>query len=297
MALSEPRVVFGIHSLTPYNRATQEPYGILKVLGDAEVSFAMNSQDLYGGSNKHPVASEITQATSEFTASVKQYQDFMFEKFLGASVSTTAASATGTIGAIANVSGTSAVNATTGIASVAMKAASQAELKFGTYVVKVIGATTVDVFVSTDISFKTKGTDESYENDLLKVTATPLTVPGTGGTVDLDNFGITITGGSGAIAMTPGDTASFTVVPPHGGISSIVIGQESISFPEVGMWIMAQERSDGSYFEIDAHRVKSSAGMVIPLPEGNFSITGLTCKMLFDSTLEKVATITAAAGE
>jgi hypothetical protein len=296
MPLSDDRIVFGIHSITPYDRSTGEPFGILKVLGDAELSFAAGSVDLYGGAQKYPVANEITQVNSEFTAAVKSEPDFLFEKFAGASVSTTAASATGTVGSITNKKGTSVVDATTGIASVAAISGSETDLKFGRYIAKAVSATTIDVYVDTDINFRIKGTSVSYVDDLLKVTSAPLTVPGTGGTVNLTNFGIEFTGGSGAIAMTIGDTAIFDVVPAHDGFSEISIGTDPLVFPEMGMLIYAQYRADNSMFKIEAYKAKSSAGLVIPLAEGNFAIPNLTTKLLFDNAQEKVVKITAAKG-
>jgi hypothetical protein len=296
MPLSQDRIVFGIHSITPYDRLTGLPFGILKVVGSSELSFAADSVDLRGGSNKYPVANEVVSVDSQFTSEVKSQPDFLFEKWAGASVTTTAASATGTVTAIANKKGTSVFDATTGIASVAAKSGSEDDLKFGRYVLKAVTPSTIDVYVDTDVDFKTKGAEVSFDDDLLKITATPLTVPGTGGTVDIADFGIEITGGSGTVAFTAGDTAYFDVYPAHGGVSEIVMGQPTIEFPEFGMIIYAQNRSDGSQYRIEAFKAKSSAGIIIPLEEGGFSIPNLTTKLLYDSCEEKVVKITAIAG-
>ena len=60
--------------------------------------------------------------------------------------------------------------------------------------------------------------------------------------------------------------------------------------------IYAQLRADGSKFKIHAFKAKSSAGLILPLAEGAFSIPNLTMKLLMDNTEEKVAEITAIAG-
>lgn len=295
MSLSNPRSLFGIHSIAPYDRSTGEFFGILKVLGDTELNFGATSVDLRGGSNKFPWANETVSLESAFTASVKSYPDFYFEKFAGASLETVAASATGTIDAIANKNGTSVANATTGIDSVAAKTSEEDDLKFGTVIVKAVSATTVDLYYSSDINFKSRGADVNYENDLLKITPSPLTIPDSGATVDVTDYGIEITGGSGIVAMVEDDTAFFKVYPIHGGVSKLTLGQSTIQFPEIGMIIMAQERANEELFEIEAYKAKSEAGIVLPIAEGGFSISSLGVKLLYDSTKDAVALITAVA--
>jgi len=232
MSLSTNRIVYGIHSMAPYRRSDDLPYGILKVIGGGTLSLSAEFEDLFGGSNKYAWASEAKTISSEFSATVKSMPDFLFEVYLGASVATTAAAALGSIvDAAANVNGTSAIDATTGMASVTIEAGSEADLKDAKYVIKAVSATTVDVYALTDIAFD-KGTDMVFEDDLLKITATPITVPGTGGTVSIPNTGLEITGGSGAVAMTTDDTASLRVAASHGGVSEITIGGSQATFPE-----------------------------------------------------------------
>jgi hypothetical protein len=52
--------------------------------------------------------------------------------------------------------------------------------------------------------------------------------------------------------MVVGDTAIFDVLPPHTGGSEIVIGSENSVFPEFGAFILAQKRSSGAIFQIEA---------------------------------------------
>ncbi len=283
MALSNPRIVFGIHSISIRDINTLEPFGIFKVIGDAELALPAGKVDLFGGSSKFKFASETTTIDSTFTASIKTYEDFLFEKFIGAKVTKTSASTTGTIDPIVNQSGTSVVDATTGIASVTLTSSEEKDLKFGGYTVKAVSATTIDIFVDTDINFLSKGADVDYQDDLLKVNATPITIPGTGGTVTLPDFGLTFTGGSGSISFVIGDTSVFDVVPPHKGFSEILIGQSTIQFPEFRATILAQERATLEIFSIDAFKVKASSGITLPLAEGGYSITGVTFELLFDS--------------
>jgi hypothetical protein len=71
MGLSNPRIVFGIHSVTPYSRSTGLPYGILKVLNSANLSLEADNEKLYAGSNPFPWASEPKVVNTEFAMKVK----------------------------------------------------------------------------------------------------------------------------------------------------------------------------------------------------------------------------------
>ena len=71
MALSNPRIVFGVHSVSPYSRTTGEFYGILKVLGGSSLSLSGELLKLNGGSRKYPWAVEDGLITAEMTLKVK----------------------------------------------------------------------------------------------------------------------------------------------------------------------------------------------------------------------------------
>jgi len=293
MALSGNRIVYGIHSICPYSRVDGRPYGILKVIGGGSLSLAAESEDLFGGSNKFAWASEAKTVTAEFSATVKSMPDFLFQLFLGAEVTTTAASPTGTVSAAVNKLGSSVISATTGIAGVALASAGTANLKFGQFLIVAVSATTVDIYALTDIEFS-RGVDLTYINDLLKITTVPLTIA-SGGPTSVPGLGIELTAGSGTIAMTPGDTASFNLTAPHGGISEIDIGKQASTFPEHGQTCLAAKRSDGSIFEIELYKVVGQ-GFPIGLEETVFSIPELTAKVLYDEAKDKIATIRAIKG-
>jgi hypothetical protein len=86
MALGNPRIIFGVHSISPYNRTTKMPYGILKVIGSANLALTSDIEQLFAGSNKFAWAAEAKTVNAELTAKVKAYPGFLFELFLGATV-------------------------------------------------------------------------------------------------------------------------------------------------------------------------------------------------------------------
>lgn len=294
MSLSTDFIAYGIHSLVPYQRADKLPYGIFKILGGGTISLSAEYEDLFGGTNKYAWASEAKTISAEFSATVKSMPDFLFEIFLGATVNTTAASATGTVDQFQNESGVSMVDASTGIATATVKSGSDADLKTATYVVKYVSATTVDVYAMTDVEFD-QGTDISFLDDALKITASPLTITASTA-VEIPDTGVELTGGSGTIAIVAGASASFRVTSGHAGISEIIIGKQSASFPEHGQLAVAAKRSNGDMLEIDMHKCVG-AGFPIALEETTFSIPELTIKLLFDSQLNRIATFRKIRGE
>jgi hypothetical protein len=290
MSLSDPRIVYGVHSISPYNRTTKLPYGILKVIGSANLALTSDLEQLFAGSNKFAWAAENKTVSTELTAKVKAYPGFLFSLFLGATVTDATSDTAGTISTLTNQNGTSLKSATTGIASVAIKSAQKANLKFGKYILKVLTSTTVGVYLLSDIDI-TRGTDVSYTDDNLGLTLAGGTVTITSATgTDLDDLGITLNGGSGTIGMTVGDTATFEVLPPSTKSSSIVVGQSTDTFPAFGALLLSQKRATGEMFEIDAHNCVGG-GLPINMEENAFSQPELKMACLYDSTLNRVFSI------
>lgn len=296
MSFGYNRINYGIHSICPFRISDGLPYGILKVLGGGTMTLSSEFEELFGGSNKFAWAVEAKTISTEWTATVKSFPNFMFELFLGATVANTAASATGTVGDFANVEGTTVFKADTGIASATAKSGGTADLKDGIYIVKAVSTTTVDIYALTDIEFNRLGAVNalSYINEELKVNASPLTIT-TGAAVEIVGLGVELTGGSGTIAMTSGQTARFSVRSEHAGVSTIDIGASSSIFPEHRQLCLGQKRANGDTFEIELYRVVGS-GMPIPFEEQTFGIPELAMKLVQDSALDKVATIRAKRG-
>lgn len=280
MALSDPRSVFGIHSVTPYSRTTGEFYGELRVLGSSSLSLSGELIKLNGGSQKFPWHIEPGLQTAELSLVIREYPDFVFELFLGKAPTTNSAETSGNATAIANKNGTSVVNATTGITSTAT-VSTAADLKFGKYVVKAVSATTVDVFFSSDADI-TRGSDGTMQNNALKITASALTITSSG-TTAIPNFGITLNGGSGAIAFTTGHTATFSVRPINSASTLVTIGANTDSNPEFGCIVMAQKRANQEMTEVDLFRCVAT-GLPLGFEEFSWSEAEVTVEAFYDST-------------
>jgi len=288
--VTAPRNLFGIHSILLYRRSDGTAYGPpLKVVASGGVDLPADFEDLTGGSERFVLASEPKTITPEMKITTKDYADYLYEIFMGATVLTNSAEASGNVGALENAKGTSVFLATTGIASVAALAGSEANLKFGSLVVVATGANTVNILYSSDIDFR-RGSAVSYQNDDLEVLAADVTIPSTGGTVNVASLGLQFTGGSGTVAFVTGDTAIFDVRPINAGSSVIDIGGVSTDFPEFGAKVYTQKRGNGEMFEITCFRC-IGAGMPHNFEEKVFAQAELTVKVLKDFATDKVMRI------
>lgn len=283
------RQSFGIFAVAAVNRTTKIPYGQAEIVGDGSVAFEADSVDNRGGSSLYVRATEITEINGSATFTLREWPTWAYEVFLGASVSTIAASATnGTIGTISNVYGTSIV-ASTGIIDPTLDAGEEANLKTNYYYVVAASATTVDVYTSSTFQFK-RGTDLFPEDSTIKITASPLTIA-TGTAVSIPGTGLELTGGAGVIAMVAGDVGFFKVDAPHNGKATITVGASGIVIPEHELVIWGKQRGSGEIARIRCFKAQAVSGMTIPFTQSDFASTDITVKLLLDSAQDAVAEI------
>lgn len=283
--LSAPRTFFGVHSFTPYNRSTGLFYNEMRVLDGSSLSMTGELVELVGGSSKFSWAAEDGAIKAELDLKFSEYPDFLFQLFLGKAVTNNSAETGGNVSTLTNKYGTSLMDASTGIASVSIVTASKTDLKFGKYVVQAASASTVDVFFSSDLDIA-RGTAGTYTTDTLKILAAASIT--TSADTTITNFGLKLTGGSGTIGMTTGDTATFMVRPVNTGSTTVTIGGAAAqSFPEFGALIYSQLRSNGEMLEIDCFRCKA-VGAPIDFQRNAWSKGDVKCSVLYDSTNDGV---------
>jgi hypothetical protein len=289
MSLSDPRLIFGIHSATPYNRTTGLPYGIVKVLAGSSLSLTGELIKAQGGSQKFPFAIEEGFTTAEVSMKIKQYEDFLFELFLGKAPTLVSTPDTdGTVSTLTNKYGSTVMDASTGIASVAViPTTGAANLKKGKYVVKARSATAIDVYCLSDVDFN-RGTDETFEDDAL-IVASNQTIT-SGSDTDIASLGLRFAGGSGTIGMTTGHTATFEVNPPFTKQMEVTIGGASDTFPEFGLLLVAKQRGNGEMFQVDLFRCKAS-GMPIGFEQNAFGEAEVKAEAFYDSAKNGIAKI------
>lgn len=279
MTESNVNTIFGIHTLTAYNITTREILGRARVAGSAEIKLEGELIPLNGGSSKAPWKVERGLISYETTITLKEYPSFLFQTLLGKAITENAAETSGNCSTLIDTYGTSVVGST-GIATATVKSGSEADLKFSKYLVKAVSSTTVDVFAYSDVDFS-NGTDLTYQNDLCKITASPLTIT-TGTPVTIPSIGIELTGGAGTIGMTTGHTATFEVRPINTKSRTVTIGSSTESFSDFGLLISAARSGDGGMVEVDCFKC-AAVGMPINFTENEFSEFSVTMQMYKDS--------------
>lgn len=284
--LSAPRILYGIHSISPYSRTDHTPYGILKVIGSANLALSSPLEQLYAGSNKYAWAAENKTVASNIKAKVKAYPGFLFQLFLGATVTVVSGDASGTVSTPVNKQGTSII-AAAGLASITVLSGSKTNLKFGQFVLKALTATTLGLYLLSDIDI-TRGTAAAYTDDTLVLVET-ISIATTVAT-NLTDVGLVLTGGATTTAFVTGDTAYFSVLPLSSQTTQIVVGQSTDTFPAFGALLLAQKRATGEMFEVDAHYCVGG-GLPMDFTENAFSQPQLEMACLYDSTLNRVFTI------
>lgn len=285
MSLKKPRTIFGVHSITPYNLSTGLPYGMARVLQGSTLTMEGNTIKLLGGSNKNAWASEDGDSTTSLKFTMSEYPDWMIALFTGATVTNGSAEASGNISALTDKNGTSVV-AAAGLLSV-IASTTPADMKFGKYVVKATAVDAVSIYCLSDADFA-RGADAVFTDDTLLIdTWTGIT---TGGSHLVAGFGITLTAGASATAMTIGDTATFDVRPVNTFNRTAKIGGIADSAPEFGCIVMAQKSGSGALFEIDLFKCKS-IGLVLGADRKTFAQSEKEVDALYDSEKDGVFTI------
>lgn len=278
MALSAPRVVYGIHSATFYNPKTGLPYGTARVLGNGTFTMEGETIELRGGSNRFPWSIQDGNINASIELTTKEYPDFLMELFLGKKPNAVLADASGDIVDFINKFGTSVKSASNGISGIAPLTGSEANLKFTKYVIKAVSSSTVDVYAMSNIDFN-RGTDADFQDDLLKITSAPIAIAV--GSNPLASFGLDLTG-IGTPAFTIGDTATFEILPIHSGAMDVVVGGLSDIFPEFGVVLVTQQLGSQEMFEIDVFKCKA-IGLNLGAQEKAFSETPVSAKAFYDA--------------
>ena len=274
MALSDRQGQFGVHSVTFYNRTTKVPIAIAKVIGECTVNLEAELVDLMGGSNQYIWDTEVGNISSELSMNVKEYDGDLMEIFLGGTLVTNAAEASGAIDFQENQVGTSILDASAGI-TVALTAGKTLDLKEGYYTIKATGAAAATVYQMSDIDFQ-RGADTIYTDDTLAV----FTIDASSTDV-IDDWGLTFTL-AGAAAFTTDDTAIFYVRKPNSSSIELTFGQSGAEFTNVGVMLFGQKKSDGSITSLELFNVKA-AGMPISFSEKAWSEASITMKAIYDS--------------
>ncbi len=263
---------FGIHQITFRDLADKSILGTGHILGSAEIDSKRELIKLEGGSSPYPFAVAPSRATGEVTMTFRQYDKNILRFLSSYSASTfsetEAGEVAGSITSIVNETGTSVSDATTGIASVSINDITTAP--FGNYIIKAASASTIDLYLDNNLS-----NGVSYQDAGLKINSSAITIPSTGATVDYQ--GLTFTGGSGTIAMTTNDIASFSVNPVSNYLLNVNHDKQDATFREFECFIYSQNVNN-KIRRVHIKRAIASSSIVPSFLENEFA--SMECSLM-----------------
>lgn len=280
MALTEPVKLFGEHSITFLDYSTKIPRKTVKVIAETTLPFQADVEVLYGGSNKLAWDAEPKYIKPEGSLQFKQFDTELYEWLCNATTtSTTVAgtavpSTTGVISTPVNVKGTTMYSAA-GMIAPTITSGKNTDLKEGLYVVEAASASTYNVYITTDYDF-IAGSQTYLLDNTMKIVSAHAMATGVG--VDISNFGLTITGGASATALTIGDTCTFEVTPIYHELETITAGQSGLILPYMSCVISAARKGTGDLWRVYAPKVLL-AGFDTALKE--FAYATATAKLYF----------------
>ncbi len=280
-----PLTNFGVHQVTFTDIVDPSIMGTGKIIDNVTPDNNQEMIDLTGGSSAYPWASAPGLASGEIALVLKQY-DAAILKFLNSNladesniIENSSGEAGGNTSVIINGKGISVVSVT-GIDLIAVDGATVNSLAFGDYAARAVSATTIDLFLNTDISGKAPYIDEN-----LKITATPITLPGSGATV-ISN-GIEFTSGASATALVVGDVATFSIRPVNTYNLTNFIGKLGAAPKEFTVDIFS-ENVNGRIRQATYPRVIAAAGGNLKFLTKEFSMIETTLKILQPCTVDYV---------
>lgn len=264
------------------------PIAHTEIVGALSITSSSSTVDLNGGESPYPHESSVSTSEASFSAVVRVAMSEVVKAAFGSSV-TTATLTSGSAAGLANSVGTSVFKSTTGVASVSVTNADN--LKRGIYIIKAVSATTVDVYTTTSVD------GGNYaDRKINKINATPITIT-SGSAVNLldgvggNTFGLSLTGGSGSIAMTVGDEATFKVFAKGDNSYDMDIGKSG-EVPKYVALAFSSGKTGGASMMIYAHKVLIP-GFNFEFPEKEYTEFTIEGKLLYDANADKVMTILA----
>jgi hypothetical protein len=279
MALNKPRTVFGLSQMTAINRATNRPYGTIKVIQSYSGSLTREQIDLFGGNNPMPWDSEDGNVSADLSVTVSEFNPFLYT-IAGYDVTSVASTSTGSASVVA--SSFSAATPTVTLA-VSSDAAQLANLKSGVFMLGVttsgVGAT-FDVYALNDTDF-TVGTDLSYVTNALKITTAAIALSSAGQTV-IPNTGISVSVAAASDVVST-DKFIFKTYKPNQGYNEVSYGAAPTPV-EFGAFFTSQKKSNGEVVIDYYPRVKCSSVPAM-MTAKEWVNADLTMKVLYDADL------------
>ena len=281
MGQTQPKTVFGIHSMTFYDRESFKPYGpSARVLQGSTLTLEGEIVELFGGSNKFAWALEDGDfTTAEIAFTMSEYPSWIFQLFGGKAPEERGPESNGDVSDLENKKGSSVVGAEGLLASVTVDSASN--LKTGFFVIVADDTDAFSVYAMSDVDFG-RGDSLDFIDDSLKI-AEFTGVAGEGSTHSIPALGIEFVTGASSTAFEVGDSAVFEIRAINQESRDVVIGGIADVFPEFGAFLYAQKSGSGQIFEIEAFKCKA-LGLSLGAERKQFGENDYSANLSYDAS-------------
>ena len=272
------KALFGGEAAVVYDQKTKAIEMLATVLGEGGLETSTESKTLTGGSYAGAVKIEPGLPSWSFNATIKEITDGMFKVLHNATITETAADASGYLGTPVDVVGTGlAAKITPTVIS-----AKAANLPFGKISLQVTASGKGKVYVAGSL----KQGVSLYKDESGAVTD-ELTLSA-GGTLQLEDIGVQLAIASGA-TFTIGDKVAIDVRPVNTGSEKITVKHANIT--EKGLLIVYPRQSDGSIYLLDIPRMFFSSGLPLQFKERDFAEHSISGTPLVDPSSGLVYTL------
>jgi len=262
--------LYGIELVALFDYETNKPLGYFQAAASAGLERTVENTLMNGGNSPGALAAEPGQPENSLSMTLRELPDFLLETLEGAKKTTGKAEAAGYVDAtLTNTKGLSLSQKITGVA---VKETTKSKLPYGEIVFTALAENKIKVQV---LGVLAGGASAFSAEDCSVVEDLTLS----GGTVDLDDIGVTLTLSESA-TLTEGDVAVVKVRPANNGYTELEVGANG-EIRHFGVLIVWPKSSDGSIKYCKIHKC-AGGGVPINAGERAFSEISVTATPLVD---------------
>lgn len=263
--------LYGVELVALFDYKTNKPLGYFQAVASAGLERSVEMTTMSGGNAAGALDAEPGAPENSFSATLRELPDFLLETVEGAKKTVGNAEASGYVDS--ELTDTKGTSLSSKITAVAVKSTSKNNLPFGEIIFTATGTNKVKVQV---LGALAGGINGFASEDCTVIEELTLS----GGTVDLEDLGITLTLAADA-TLTEGDVALVKVRPVNNGYSELKVGS-SDGIRYFGVLIVWPKASDGSIKFCKIHKV-AAGGVPISAGERAYSEISISGTPLVDT--------------
>jgi len=271
--MDQKRTSFGVASMVAINKTTGVPYGIIKIIQNAEATMDRESVDLFGGANPNPWEVEYGNVSSEISVTLAEFRPFLYRLAGYDITSTVGTPSNGSVSSVTNLVGTTASGITVALST------SLTDLKRGRYIIKATTgvANTVNVYATTDNDFR-NGTALSFVDENLKISTAAIALSTAFAAIPKTSIKAKRSTGS----LTANDAGYFDVNTANEGVMKYSYGENPTPI-EFELMLVSQKKGNKDYF-IDHYPRARFSSVPGSMNAKEWTNASITIKTLYDST-------------